>query len=66
VARGYCDTHYKQMIRNAEVKPIASRRIGSVRLPGLRISKRAAEALERRGPTVYQAAQATIEEGTRE
>jgi hypothetical protein len=59
------------MLHHGETKPIASPRplaapgAPAVRLPGLRISGRAAAALERRGPTLYQAAQATIEEGTK-
>lgn len=65
-ARGLCDSHYKQALRwGGETRPIVKPGPPAVRLPGLRISRRAAEALEKRGPTVYQAAQATIEEGTR-
>lgn len=61
-SRGLCHAHYMQQYRSGKLTPVMERAEGPlVRLPGLKISKRAAKRLQERGPSLYRAAQAVIE-----
>jgi hypothetical protein len=65
-AKGFCGTHYRQMQRTGQVRAILPPvEEPTVRLAGLRITRFAADALTRRGPSLYAAAKATLEESVR-
>lgn len=59
---GYCDGHQMQKRRGGPLRPLRKRGSPGVRLPGMTVSMKAARALESRGPSVYAAAKAVIEE----
>jgi hypothetical protein len=55
-----CATHYQQQRRGRALRPIGGNG-PRVRLPGMLVSPECAAALEKNGPTVYEAARAVLE-----
>jgi hypothetical protein len=55
-----CATHYQQQRRGRALRPIGGDG-PRVRLPGMLVSPECAAALEKNGPTVYEAARAVLE-----
>lgn len=62
LARGLCMAHYRQKLRGRELKPV--RAGDGVKIPGLTVSPRCAQALRARGG-VYVEAKAVLERWAR-
>lgn len=60
IARGLCMTHYRQVYRGMQLKPIRSKE-ATVGIGGVRVSAACFKALSKKGPSPYLAARDILE-----